>query len=412
MEARSDLPRIWLISELYYPELTSTGYFLTAIAEGLAEAYDVSVLCGQPSYWARGIRAPVREMRNGVDVRRCRATTLDKNRLSFRITNLVTITVSILLTATLRFRRGDIVIAVTNPPLLPYVAALACRMRKGRFILLVHDVYPDIMTRLGILKRQSISARLLDRGSRWLYDSAARVIVIGRDMRNLVASKLQSRPDRVLVATNWANTETISPEPRSRNQLLRGLRLNEKLVVQYWGNMGRPHCIEDIVNAAQLSASDSDIHFLLIGWGTRKGWAVAEKEARGLENLTILDPLHRDQSCDVQNACDVSINTLCRGMAGISVPSRTYNAMAAGKPLIAVCDNDSELAMVVKEEEIGWVIPPGRPDLIVAALIEAKADPERLHAMGKRARNAVETKYTFEYVAHIYRSMIESMRYE
>ena len=137
----SNSQRIWIVSELYYPELTSTGYFLTGIAEGLASVYDVSVLCGQPSYWARGTSAPTREICNGVDVCRCWATTLDKNKVVFKIVNLVTISLSIFFSALFRFRGGDIVIAVTNPPLLPYLALLACRTRGGRFVLLVHDVY-------------------------------------------------------------------------------------------------------------------------------------------------------------------------------------------------------------------------------------------------------------------------------
>jgi glycosyltransferase involved in cell wall biosynthesis len=397
---------------LYYPELTSTGYFLTGIAEGLAESYDVSVLCGQPSYWARGVRAPAREMRNRVDVQRCRATTLDKNKLPFRIINLITISLSIFLTEMFRFRRGDIVIAVTNPPLLPYFTAIACRVRGGRFVLLVHDVYPDIITRLGILKPGSLPARLLERASSWLYNSSDRIVVLGRDMQNLVADKLFLRRDRVVIATNWASTEAISPKPRSKNQLLNTLRLNVNFVVQYYGNMGRPHCIEDLVDAAELLASDPEYHFLLIGWGAKKAWTVEEKRARRLENLTILDPFRREDSCDVQNACDVAINTLSSGMTGISVPSRTYNVMAAGRPLLAVCDDDSELAAVVREEEIGWVVPPGRPDLIVSVLREAKANPDRLCSMGERARKAAETKYTCRHVLEIYKSLVESLRSE
>jgi glycosyltransferase involved in cell wall biosynthesis len=411
-QTKPDHQRIWVVSELYYPELTSTGYFLTGIAEGLAEVYDVSVLSGQPSYWARGERAPAREMRNGVDVQRCWATTLDKNKFLFRIINLITISLSIFMSALFRVRRGDILISVTNPPLLPYLGALACRLKGARFVLLIHDVYPEILTRLGILKPQSIILRLLDHASCWLYSGTDRILVLGRDMRSLVADKLLSRRDRVVIATNWANTETISPQPRCKNRLLDTLNLNDSFVVQFWGNMGRPHCIEDLVYAAELLASDSEFHFLLIGWGTKKAWAVAEKNARGLENLTILDPFPREDSCVVQNACDIAINTLSSGMSGISVPSRTYNVMAAGKPLLAVCDDDSELAAVVREEDIGWVVPPGRSDLIVSALREAKASPERLRSMGDRARKAAETKYNSDYVLQIYKSIIESLRSE
>jgi colanic acid biosynthesis glycosyl transferase WcaI len=402
--------RIWIVSELYYPELTSTGYFLTGIAEGLAAVYDVSVLCGQPSYWARGVRAPVREIRNGVDVRRCRATTLDKNKLLFKIVNLITISLSIFSAALLRFRRGDIVIAVTNPPLLPYLAAFACRLKGARFVPLIHDVYPEILTRLDILNPHSIPVRLLDRASRWLYNDADRIIVLGRDMRKLIASKVASRTDHVVIATNWADIKAISPQPRSKNQLLDKLNLSKNFVVQLYGNIGHPHCIEDLVNAAESLMADPEFHFLLICWGAKKRWLVDRKQALKLENLTILDPLPREDSCDVQNACDIAINMLSSGMSGISVPSRTYNVLAAGKPMLVVCDADSELAAVVREEKIGWVVPPGHPNLLVAALREAKADPERLRAMSGRARLAVETKYTSSHVIEIYKSLIEGIQ--
>ena len=77
-----------------------------------------------------------------------------------------------------------------------------------------------------------------------------------------------------------------------------------------------------------------------------------------------------------------------------------------------MCDDNSELALVVKEEDIGWVVPPGRPDLIASVLREAKANPDRLRSMGERARKAAETKYTRRQVLEIYKSLIESMRSE
>jgi colanic acid biosynthesis glycosyl transferase WcaI len=404
--------RIWIVSELYYPEMTSTGYFLTLIAEGLASNYDVSVLCGQPSYWARGVRASSHEKLNGVDVRRCWATTFDKNKLPLKIINSITISLSIFWTALVRFRRGDIVIVVTNPPLLPYLTALACQLTNADFVLLVHDVYPEIFTRLDILKPQSIFVRFLDRASCWLYNRADRIVVLGRDMRDLAANKLIERHDRIVIATNWGDTEGIFPLPRSKSRLLDMLHLDRHFVAQFCGNIGRTHGIEDLVSAAEALASDPDFHFLIIGWGAKKRWVLDQKEARRLENLTILAPLLREDLCDGLNACDVAIISFSRGMSGISVPSRMYNVLSAGKPLFAVCDDDSELAAVVREEIIGWVIPPGRPDLMVAALREAKADPGLLRAMGERARQAAETKYTSRHVIEVYKSLIQGLQAE
>lgn len=406
----SDNQRTWIVSELYYPELTSTGYFLTGIAEGLASIFNVSALCGQPSYWARGAHAPTREKLNGVDVHRCWATTCDKNRIPFKILNLFTISLSIFWKALAQFRRGDIVIAVTNPPLLPYLIAIACRVRGARFVLLVHDVYPDVLTRLGILSSRSITVRLLNRASGWLYNSADRIVVLGRDMRELVAAKLSVGLERVVIAPNWGDTSGIHPQLRSANALLKKLKLDECFVVQYCGNIGRTHGIEDLLDAAELLSSDADLHWMLIGWGAKKKWAIQEKQARSLENLTILDHLPPEEFCDALNACDVAVISFSRGMCGISVPSRMYNVLAAGRPLLAVCEENSELAAVVREEEIGWVVPPGHPELIVSTLRGAKANPDCLRAMGERARKAAERKYTRAAVLPVYRTLIESLR--
>jgi len=231
-------------------------------------------------------------------------------------------------------------------------------------------------------------------------------------MRDLVGKKLKGRRNRVVIATNWGDTAAVYPCERSGNQLLEKLSLSGRFVVQYCGNIGRTHGIKDIVEAAELLVPNPEYHFLLIGWGAKKQWAIEQKRARKLENLTVLDPLERSEFCDGLNACDVALISFSSGMAGISVPSRLYNVLAAGKPLLAVCDDDSELAAVVQEEEIGWVIPPGRSDLIVAALREAKSSPDRLCAMGERARKAAESKYTIARVLLVYKNLIEDLRSE
>jgi hypothetical protein len=82
---------LWIVTELYYPEETSTGHFLTKIAEGLAKNKNVSVLCSQPTYSQRGLRAPKQENHNGVKIYRCWGGRLNKDFLPFRIVNFLTI---------------------------------------------------------------------------------------------------------------------------------------------------------------------------------------------------------------------------------------------------------------------------------------------------------------------------------
>jgi colanic acid biosynthesis glycosyl transferase WcaI len=401
--------KVWIVSELYYPEETSTGYLLTKIAEGLAEHRRINVLCAQPTYSARGVRAPSQEERNGVTIYRCRATTFDKNKLLLRLINLVTISLSIFLQAVRKIGKQDCVVVVTNPPLLPFLVAFACSLRGAKCLLLVHDVYPEVLIASGISQPHSVFTRLIAWLNRRLYGNVERIIILGRDMERIVSKKFEKDSRRTVIITNWADLDQIFPSPRNQNSLLEELGLSKKFVIQYAGNMGRTHGLESLLESARRLSEIGDVHFLFIGSGAKKRWleeAVANHEIR---NITLLGNRPRSDQSNFLNACDVTVISFMPGMAGISVPSRMYNILAAGKPIIAVADSDSELALVVKEEGVGWIVPPDQPDKVVEAILDARAHPECVAEMGMRARAVAENKYSLSKVIESYTYLINSI---
>jgi colanic acid biosynthesis glycosyl transferase WcaI len=402
---------LWIVSELYYPEETSTGYLLTLIAEGLAAAgRPVRVLCAQPTYSRRGTRAPAREVRHGVAIQRVAGTTLPKDRMLPRIVNMLTITASIFLAAVRRFRRGDLVLVVTNPPALPFAVALACRLRGARCLLLIHDVYPEVLVASGMAGSGSLITRIVRTANHWLYNAVERVLVLGRDMRDIAVRKMTDGDRRIVLIPNWADVDDVRPDTRATNALLTETSLSGRFVVQYAGNMGRTHGIETLVDAAQrLKKSAPDVSFLFLGSGAKKAWLEQAVRSLGLPNVTILGSRPRSDQHLFINACDVAVISFMPGMAGVSVPSRMYNIMSAGKPIVAVADEHSELARVVREEDIGWVVPPSRPELLEAAIREARADAPRRAAMGERARAAAVAKYRFEAIVGQYESMLAGL---
>ena len=130
---------LWVISELYYPEETSTGYYLTRIAEGLADDFEVKVICGQPNYSGRGIRAPKHEIHRNVEIFRAFGTTFNKNVITFKLINMLTLSIAIFFKAIFHFKKGDQILVVTTPPSLPFITAFASLLRGGKYILLIHD---------------------------------------------------------------------------------------------------------------------------------------------------------------------------------------------------------------------------------------------------------------------------------
>lgn len=392
------MQKVWVIGEPYAPEENTTAYYLTQTAEGLAQKLDVAVLCGQPSYLSRGVLAPKRETRNKVDVKRCKGTTLDKNVLPFRLLNMLTLGGSMFFNALFRFKKTDKVLVVTAPMSLPFLIALACQIRRVPFAFLLHDSYPEVLTAVGSSKPESFLVKTINRLNKWLYARADKIITVGRDMEEIVKTKLLENPEKVVTIQNWASLEEVSVIKRDENELLQELNLQDKFVFLYAGNMGPPQDVESIIAAAELLKKDGneEIHFLFIGAGGKKKWLETEIKNKNLSNITLLPPRPRSDQTNFLNACDVALVPLIKGMKAVAMPSRTYNFLAAGKPILAIVEAGSEPAIVVEEENVGWVSPPHEPEKLKETILQAYSERDKFDEIRKRSRHAAETKYSFE----------------
>lgn len=397
--------RIWVVSELYYPEDTSTGHYLTGIAEGLAERVPAHVLCGQPTYAARDVKAAWTETHHGVRIRRCWSTRFNKNNLLLRVINLLTLCVTVFWNAVWRIRRGDDVLVVTNPPLLPFVVSWACWLRRAKCTLLIHDVYPDVLTATGFMKARSLPVRVMNWFVGRLYRGAHQIVVLGRDMETLVRAKLGKAHTPVTIIPNWADTEFIQPIARDQNRILRQYDAADRFVVQYSGNMGRTHNLDVIVKAAETLQDEKDIHFLLVGSGARKDWLQKTVAERRLDNVTVGDRCPREELPDLLSAADVALIAFVPGMAGVSVPSRLYNMLAAGRPVIVVADAHSEPARIVREHQLGWVVEPNDAESLAAAILTAKSDAKQLHNMGRYARKVARAQFSYRRIVDAYQEL-------
>jgi glycosyltransferase involved in cell wall biosynthesis len=397
-------PRLWIVCEVYYPEKISTGYYLTSIAEGLAADFDVKVLCGQPNYAARGTVAPKHEFRNGTEIFRASSTTLDKNVIPYRVINMLTLGISMFWKALMHFRRGDKVLMVTAPPSLPYTIAPAALLWGASYVPLLHDCYPEILLVTTKATSNSFVVKLMNVFNRWLFKHAARLIVVGRDMRSLMERKTAGLDIPIDVIPNWADLETIHPTPRDENVLLKELGLADKFVLLYAGNIGHPTDIETIIEAADKLRGESRFHFVFIGSGAKRQWLEEQAAERKLENVTILDVRPREDQINFLNACDAHLVTLVKGMWGLAMPSRTYNALASGKPIIGIVDKASELELVIEEERAGWCVEPGDVNGLVEVI--RRAATTDAGEMGARSYAAAKAKYSLATAIEAYRRVL------
>ncbi|MFZ1701774.1 MAG: glycosyltransferase family 4 protein [Pyrinomonadaceae bacterium] len=394
---------LWVLTEVYYPEEISTGYYLTSIAEGIATDRTVKVITGQPKHMSRGQCAAKHEIRNNVEIFRSWGTTLDKNIMPFRLSNMLTIGLSVFFKSLRRIKRGDHILVVTAPPSLPVTTTLAALLRGASFTLLVQDSYPEILIAVGATRKDSAFVSFVNIINRWVYKYASKIVVMGRDMNEMFVRKTAGLDVPVVTIPNWADLESIHPTPRTQNALLDELGISDKFVFMYAGNIGHPTDVETIIEAAEKLLDREEFHFVFIGAGVKKKWLEMAVAERKLKNVTVLDYRPRAEQNIFLNACDVGLVALIKGMRGTAMPSRTYNIMAAGKPVLALTEKGSELARVIDEDAIGKYVEPGDADKLTEAIVELYVSRAKLAQMGENARSAALAKYSIAVAVEAYR---------
>jgi glycosyltransferase involved in cell wall biosynthesis len=402
--------RLWIISELFYPEQTSTGYFLTEIAKGLVEDMDVHIVCGQPTYSEHGIKADRREDWQGMSIFRLPATSFGKDRLVLRAINTITLTLSVLVYMLLHAEKNDRILLVTNPPTFTPVVALIGKLKGARLFLLVHDVYPEILDAVGLLPSRSIVYRILNKVMGVAFRAFDKIIVLGHDMQTLICQKTGYSADRVVIIPNWADHDEILPVPDEDNIFASSNGLHANTVIQFSGNIGLTHDIESLLSAAFETQDRNDIQYVVAGYGGKARLVQKQLSESNATNILFLNRQPRELLSAMLSSATAVVIPFNDQMRGLSVPSRMYNVLSAGTPIIAMADPESELARMVSSNNAGWVIKPHDSDALTQLILQIST-PEGLLDAGRRGENgrrAVCAQYTLGHVLQSYRELLSS----
>ena len=278
-------------------------------------------------------------------------------------------------------RRGDVALTVTAPFMLPYAVAAAAKLKRARSALIMHDLYPDVLVMAGILKPSSIPAKAMRAANALMFRALDAVVIIGRDTEPLLMRYGGLTRDKIRFIPNWATLSARVRPIRSDNRYRRGH--SARFLVGLSGNLGFTHDPLIVFEAARLLRDDPDIHFLLSGWGIGFERLKEMQCEAGLANVTLLDRVEDDNLEEFLAAANVWLIPYRKDVAGVSVPSRFYNLLAVGRPVILVSESDAEAALTVSEHDIGWVTPPGDAAELARTvrLAFSSEDPDR----GERA---------------------------
>jgi lipopolysaccharide/colanic/teichoic acid biosynthesis glycosyltransferase/glycosyltransferase involved in cell wall biosynthesis len=383
--------RVGFFNRSYWPDLGATGQLLTELCEDLAahHHFEVWVVAGRPLHVdeaaAPGWRPAARERRNGVEILRASGTRFDPRRFPARAANYLTYFLAAC-RAGLRAPKPDVVVALTDPPIIGLAALLTARRAGARFVFLCQDVFPEV-ARLVEGWRSPFLERLLQATSRLLVRRADRVIAVGETMRERLIEGKGADPGRVSVIHNWADCGALAPGPR-RNPFALAHGLADRFVVMHSGNVGLSQELDTLLDAARRLARHPDLALVIVGDGARRAALERRAHAEGLANVRFLPYQPRGRLAESFATADAFVVSLKAGLAGAIVPSKLYGILAAGRPYVAAVEPASEVAAITRKYDSGILAAPGDPDDLAAKLSLLYRDRtlrERLAANARRA---------------------------
>ena len=358
--------RVIFVNRYFHPDHSATSQLLSDLAFHLAARGDeVVVVTGRQRYDDPAARMRASEHIDGVDVRRVWSTRFGRGFLPLRAIDYATFHASAFLALVRIARRGTVIVAKTDPPLICIAAAAAAKVRHATLVNWVQDLFPEVAEALGMPH-----VPLLRRMRDWSLRRARTNVVLSEAMA--------ARVPNAVVVHNWADA-SLRPMPRDTRA---------PFTVAYSGNLGRAHELDTILGAMH---GLPDVRFVVTGGGAQ----LARVRAAAPPNVAFRPYVAREQLGRSLSAADVHLVSLLPKLEGLIVPSKIYGVLAVARPIVFIGTPDG-IGQMLEENGCGVVVEPGDVDGLVNALVEMETDRVRTAAMGARGRALYESRFAPE----------------
>jgi glycosyltransferase involved in cell wall biosynthesis len=388
--------RVVILNQYYVPDVASTGHLLFELAENIAsQGAEVSIITCRPSYGPKESwqKCPRNEEKAGVKVHRMFTTRYSKDSIIGRIVNSITFLLPLALFHVLPRCKGEVFLYTTNPPYLGFVGGFMSLIRRQKYIVLLHDSYPELAVWVGKIRSGGFIDKFWRFCNKIMYKRAKQIIVLSEAAKRLVVENYGPDPDRVHVIPNWADPNELQPKPKKDSMFAKKHALVEPFTLLYSGNLGLYYEFDMILDAAERLL-DTNFRLVFTGAGGQRDYIEKKIKEKKLSNTLLLPYTPQHEFKDALCGCDALLVTIAKGIDGISFPSKLYTSMSVGRPIIAFSSPDSELRLKVETNQIGHWVELGDTDGFVDCIMHSMEHKEEMLQMGERARQLLLDEYS------------------
>jgi colanic acid biosynthesis glycosyl transferase WcaI len=387
------------LNRYFYPDQSATSQMLSDLTFSLStNGHDVRVITSRQLYDRAGKLLAPRETIGTVNIERVWTICFGRHNLIGRAFDYISFYLAAGWALARHAHHGDVVIAMTDPPMLSVVLAPIAHCRGARLVNWLQDLFPEIAEVVGLGRRQLPA--FVYRGLRILRNRSLRLaamnVAIGTHMADRLVA-LSMPANRIGIIPNWADASLIHPLAPANNPLRREWGLEGKFVVGYSGNLGRAHdfqtFLEAIMRVDRSMPYSPRIQWLFVGGGALCGALASELSARAAKSVLFKPYQPRERLAQSLSAADVHLVHLKPELEGLIVPSKIYAIAAAGRPAIFVGYPNGEIAQLIQRKDLGYVVAQGDGAGLAAQVLALARDPDLCRQIGARARRACEDEF-------------------
>lgn len=380
-------PSVLLINRVYPPARGASGRMLRDLAREMARSgWSVTIVTtGEKTF---------SEKDGGINVYRVSAPQNPRGIISYGRVLIK------LFRAAMKQPRHDLVITLTDPPLLVTIGRRVARKKRCSHMHWCHDLYPDLFPSIGV-KLPDFVLRALSKTARRSMNKSGKVIAVGRCMAKYLAHT-GVETGRISMVPNWPDIELSDPNRLSKRSDVRLkdnvplARPTESLLrddsprfrILYAGNIGRAHPMKAVLEAAEYLSVYPEIEFVFVGEGPNHDRLASERARRGLQNIKLLP--FQPASClkDLMESGDLHLISVRDDTAGLLVPCKFYSAIAAARPTIYVGPADTEIGRMIRDYGCGAIVPQGDGQTLAQAILYFRNDSDAWFSAQQGAEQA------------------------
>ncbi|MFG0257043.1 MAG: glycosyltransferase family 4 protein [Phycisphaerales bacterium JB043] len=378
--------RIVILNQPFAPDVVATAQIAKDFADACVDrGHTVRAIASRSIYGQTGSSLPRRETLDGIEVIRVGSNVFGKKSTLGRLFDFAMYYCRALWVG-LFGPRQDVIVCLTTPPYIAFVALMIRLLRGGKVVYWLMDIYPDVMIAHDMIRERGVVHRVLRRLHRSILKRVNATIVLGRCMEERLVAQ-GAPPDKISVIPVWGVTDESahSHAPALSNPYRVQWDVGDRCLVMYSGNFGLAHDVQTFLDGALRARDDDRYRFALVGGGKRKERVATFVTENGLDSCAVEPYQPRERLGELLSAADVHLVTMESAWWGLVVPSKFFGVGAIGRPVLFIGPAQSEIARLINEWECGYVIEPGDVDALLESLDALASDSELRVTMGRRA---------------------------